>query len=159
MPTPTTIAAPRLEHVCDLTLTVGQPVPIGQTPAGLRRILPITGGEVKGPRLNGRVLPVGADFQLILGGGTNSQLDARFVIEASDGARIWVQNTALRSASPENARKLMRREPVNQDELYYACQPRLEAAAPAWAWVNDCLFVGTGRREADAMLLSFYRMA
>ena len=82
-----TLPAPQLEHVCDLAVTIAAPVEVGQTPAGLRRMIPITGGVVQGPRLNGKVLAGGADFQLILGGGTQAHLDARYVIELEDGTR------------------------------------------------------------------------
>lgn len=94
-----TLPPPQLEHLCDLAVTIAPPIEVGQTPLGLRRAIPITGGVVKGPRLNGRVLAGGADFQLILGGGTQAQLDARYVIELDDGSRVYVQNTALRCAA------------------------------------------------------------
>ena len=64
-----TLPPPQLEHLCDLAVAIAPPIEVGQTPSGLRRVIPITGGVVKGPRLNGRVLAGGADFQLILGGG------------------------------------------------------------------------------------------
>ena len=64
-----TLPAPRLEHLCDLAVIISAPVEVGQTPAGLRRMIPITGGTVTGPRVNGKVLVGGADFQLILEGG------------------------------------------------------------------------------------------
>lgn len=64
----TTLPAPRLEHLCDLAVTIAPPVEVGTTPAGLRRMIPITGGTVSGPKVNGRVLAGGADFQLILQG-------------------------------------------------------------------------------------------
>lgn len=153
-----TLPPPQLEHVCDLAVTISPPVEVGVTPAGLRRMIPITGGTVRGPRMNGKVLAGGADFQLILGDGTMAHLDARYIIEMDDGARIWVQNTALRFASPENSLRLMRGEPVNPAEVYFRCQPKLEAAAPQWAWVNESQFVGSGRRAPDGVALSFYRM-
>ena len=54
-----TLPPPRLEHVCDLAVTIAPPVEVGQTVAGLRRMIPITGGLVRGPRLNGKVLAGG----------------------------------------------------------------------------------------------------
>lgn len=153
-----TLPPPGLEHVCDLAVTIAPPIEVGQTPHGLRRVIPITGGTVHGPRLNGRVLEGGADFQLILGDGTMAHLDARYVIELNDGARVLVQNTALRVASPENSRRIIRGEPVNPAEIYFRCQPQLEASAPAWQWVNESQFIGSGRRAPDGVFLSFYRL-
>ena len=153
-----TLPPPKLEHVCDLAVAIAAPIEVGHTPAGLRRMIPITGGTVTGPRLNGKVLAGGADFQLILGGGTQAHLDARYVIELNDGTRVFVQNTALRVASLENSQRIMNGQPVNPDEIYFRCQPKLEATAQEWAWLNESQFIGTGRRAPDGVFLSFYRV-
>ena len=153
-----TLPPPSLEHVCDLAVTIDAPVEVGPTASGLRRMIPITGGVVRGPRMNGRVVPGGADFQLILGEGTQAHLDARYVIELDDGTRVFVQNTALRVASLENSQRIMRGQPVPPDAVYFRCQPRLEAASPAWAWLGESQFIGTGRRAPDGVFLSFYRV-
>jgi hypothetical protein len=153
-----TLPPPQLEHVCDLAVTIAAPVEVGHTPAGLRRMIPITGGTVTGPRLNGKVLAGGADFQLILGGGTQAHLDARYVIELDDGSRVFVQNTALRVASLENSQRIMNGQPVNPEEIYFRCQPKMEATTPAWAWLSESQFIGTGRRAPDGVYLSFYRV-
>jgi len=153
-----TLPPPQLEHVCDLAVTISAPVEVGQTVAGLRRMIPITGGTVKGPLLNGKVLAGGADFQLILAGGTQAHLDARYVIELDDSTRVFVQNTALRVASLENSQRIMRGEPVNPADIYFRCQPKLEAADEKWAWLGENQFIGTGRRAPDGVFLSFYRV-
>jgi hypothetical protein len=153
-----TLPAPRLEHLCDLAVTIAAPVEVGQTPAGLRRMIPITGGTVTGPRVNGKVLAGGADFQLILDGGTQAHLDARYVIELDDGSRVFVQNTALRVASLENSQRILNGQPVNPDEVYFRCQPKLEATTPEWAWLSESQFIGSGRRAPDGVFLSFYRV-
>ena len=41
------------------------PLDFGQTQAGHRRVIPIAGGVVSGPKLQGRVVPGGADWQLL----------------------------------------------------------------------------------------------
>ncbi|WP_299512862.1 DUF3237 domain-containing protein [uncultured Limnohabitans sp.] len=153
-----TLPPPQLEHLCNVAVTIAAPVEVGHTPAGLRRMIPITGGTVTGPLVNGKVLAGGADFQLILGGGTQAHLDARYVIELADGSRVFVQNTALRVASLENSQRIMNGQPVNPEEIYFRCQPKLEATAPQWAWLSESQFVGTGRRAPDGVYLSFYRV-
>jgi hypothetical protein len=153
-----TLPPPTLEHLCDLAVTIAAPVEVGQTPAGLRRMIPITGGTVAGPRVNGKVLAGGADFQLILGSGTQAHLDARYVIELDDGSRVFVQNTALRVASLENSQRIMNGQPVNPDEVYFRCQPKLEATTPQWAWLSESQFIGVGRRAPDGVFMSFYRV-
>src|SRR3954453_8974355 len=59
------VEAPRLALVCDIRVDVGEPITIGATAAGLRRVVPILGGRVDGPRLSGRVIAGGADFQIL----------------------------------------------------------------------------------------------
>ncbi len=155
---PETLPPPQFEHVCDLAVTIAQPIAVGQTPNGLRRVIPITGGIVSGPKINGKVLNAGADFQLILSAGTTAHLDARYIIECDDGAMIFVQNTALRFASTEDSLRLLNGQPVNPEKIYFRCQPRLEAAASHLAWVNECQFIGSGRRAPDGVFISFYRV-
>lgn len=155
---PFTIDLPPLEHVCDVAVTIGEPVEVGHSPLGLRRMIPITGGLVSGPRLSGRIVSGGADYQLIVADGTTSHLDARYVIEAEDGGRILVSNTAVRHASRDNALRIMQGLPVSPDAVYFRCQPRLEATTPAHDWMNHVMLVGTGVRKPDGVFLSFYAL-
>jgi hypothetical protein len=149
---------PQLLHVCDLAVTISAPIDVGHTPMGRRRLIPITGGTVTGPKLNGRVLNAGADFQLIVADGCHAHLDARYVIETDDGAHIWVHNTALRVASLEDSQRLASGEPVDPARVYFRCQPRFEAGAPQWAWMNEHQFIGSGARAPDGVYLSFYQV-
>ncbi|MBJ7287651.1 DUF3237 family protein, partial [Williamsia sp.] len=86
MPTP---AAPPLEFVAHLSIDVGAPIDLGDLPDGHRRMVPILGGTVTGPRLRGQVLPAGADHQYLRSERV-TELDARYVVETDDGARIAV---------------------------------------------------------------------
>jgi hypothetical protein len=149
---------PRLEHVCDLAVEVAPAVEVGPTAQGLRRLIPITGGRVSGPRLQGRVLAAGADFQLIVG-GTVAQLDARYVIELQDGSRVYVHNTALRVASAEVTQRLLKGEAVAPGAVYFRCQPRFEPTTSALAWLAESQFIGTGVRLPDAVHMRFYRVS
>lgn len=158
IPEPDTLPAPRLVHLCDLLVTVSPTIDAGDGPFGRRRIVPITGGVVRGPTLRGRVLPAGADFQLLTGGGTSAHLDARYAIELDDGAVVFVHNTALRHADPESAARLMRGEPVDPQRVYFRCQPRFETGDPRWHWLGERQFVGRGARLPSAVHLSFWQV-
>jgi hypothetical protein len=149
------LAAPALEFFADLSVQVSAPQEIGTVPQGRRRVIPISGGEVRGDGWRARVLPGGADFQLIVG-ETMAQLDARYVLETDGGDLIFVQNRALRVASAEVTGKLMRGEPVDPAQVYFRCFPAFETAAPALAWINERLFVGTGARKPDRVEISCY---
>jgi Protein of unknown function (DUF3237) len=70
------------------TVTLGASLSVGQGKNGSRNIIPITGGTVSG-RLQGKVLPGGADYQLVSG---STQLDARYTLAGNDGELVLVRN-------------------------------------------------------------------
>jgi hypothetical protein len=159
------LPAPLLEHVADLTVFVASPIEAGQVSGlnsrGRRRIIPITGGTLRGPRLNGRVLPGGADFQLIVS-DTLADLDARYIIELDGpefaGEHIYLQNRALRRGSAADTAKLARAEPVDPKAIYFRGVPTFEVSCPALAWLTESIFVATGARFPDRVEISLYRV-
>ena len=103
---------PTLTHIADFLVEVGQPITIGETGQGLRRVVPITGGTVQGPRLRGAILNAGADSQII-GPDGFTRLEARYVLRLDDGALVYVENCGIRFGSPEVMAKITRGEPVD----------------------------------------------
>ena len=118
---------PTLTHVADLLVEVGEPIAIGETPQGLRRVVPITGGTIRGERLNGTVLAGGADFQII-GPDGFTRLEARYVIRLDDGALVYVDNRGVRFGPPEVMARITRGEPVDPAQVYF----RIDAALRDW---------------------------
>ncbi len=57
--------APKLELAFEADVDVGAPEDVGSVPGGTRRLIPINGGAFSGPLLKGRILPGGADHQLL----------------------------------------------------------------------------------------------
>lgn len=154
------LPVPALELVAELTVEVAAPIEAGQVQGvlsrGRRRTIPITGGQVRG-RLNGRVLAGGADFQLIVSDAM-AVLDARYTLELDGGARVFVQNHALRRGSAEDIAKLARGEPVDPAGIYFRCVPTFEVSDPALAWLTESVFVGTGARFPDRVELAVFRV-
>jgi len=101
------------------------------------------------------VLPGGADFQMIHG-GTQARLEARYMLELDDGARVFVQNNALRAASAEVTGRLLRGEPVDPAEVYFRGQVTLETGDARWSWLNERQFLCVGQRLPAQVLMSFY---
>ncbi|WP_332610812.1 DUF3237 domain-containing protein [Achromobacter sp. ESBL13] len=155
--TPTDPDAPRLEPVTTVIVQVGAPQEVGDTPQGRRRVIPITGGTAQGPRLTGKVLPGGADFQVIRS-ATYTDIHARYVIETPEGDRVYVENTGIRTGQADDIARLVRGEPVDPARIYFRSYPRFETAAPALGWMNESLFIGTGARYPDRVELRFYRI-
>lgn len=154
------LPAPTLELIAELTVTVAAPIEAGDVQGastrGKRRTIPITGGTVRG-RLGGRVLAGGADFQLVVS-DTMAVLDARYTLELDCGARIFVQNHALRRGSADAIAKLVRGESVDPAEIYFRCVPTFEVSDPSLAWLTESIFIGTGARFPDRVEIAFYRI-
>ena len=151
------LPAPALDHVCDITVDLSAPIEMGEGRAGRRRIIPIVGGTVRGPRLSGRLLHLGADWQTIFADGL-AELDARYAIETTDGAIIEVVNYGFRHGPAEVLAAIARGEEVDPASYYMRTQARLETADPAHGWVNRTLFVGTGARLAAEVRLSLFAL-
>jgi hypothetical protein len=146
-----------LAHAIDLSVLVGQPIEIGATTAGVRRVVPILGGEVSGPRLQGRVLPAGADYQLIRADGV-AELHARYVIEATGGSRIYVENAGLRHGSVEAMERLRRGEAVDPALIYFRTTTKFETSDESLSWLERHVFVGAGVRHPDRVQISIYQV-
>lgn len=156
-----TLPAPALEHVCDLEVSVSAPIDagvlMGLGTQGRRRIIPITGGIVTG-RIQGRVLPGGADFQRVPN-ETTADLDARYLLALDGdyaGEHVFVMNRALRRATPEDVQRLLKGEPVDSDRVYFRCAPVFEVSTPRLQWLTENIFVGAGARAPNGVSISFY---
>jgi Protein of unknown function (DUF3237) len=146
---------PRLEHIADLTIEIAPAIEVGETGQGERRVIPITGGKVSGPRLNGRIRPAGADFQMVRPGGV-AELTACYVIEADDGALIYIENIGIRHGPRELIAKLRRGETVDPELIYFRTMARFETASPKYAFMARHLFIGMGARHADSVSLGLW---
>ncbi|KAF2129691.1 hypothetical protein P153DRAFT_340818 [Dothidotthia symphoricarpi CBS 119687] len=89
-------AAPALEYLYTALVDCEARVFTSQTPKGLRTAIPIVGGNFTGPRLNGKILNLGADW-----GTSDPQTglftaDTRYNLQTDDGANIFIQTTGTR---------------------------------------------------------------
>ena len=152
------LQVPQLVHFADLSVQVATPQEVGQTARGLRRLIPILGGEARGHGWSARILPGGADFQLIVNDRL-AELDARYVMETDGGDMIYVQNRAVRSGPAELMARLVRCEPVDPAQIYFRCSPSFETASVALGWISEHMFVGAGARHPDRVVMQFYDLA
>ncbi|HYY61230.1 MAG TPA: DUF3237 family protein, partial [Burkholderiales bacterium] len=107
----------RLEPLLRAEITLAAPQELGETPHGRRRIIAITGGSFRGERLAGRVLPGGADWQVLRADGV-AELDARYTLETDDRVLIYVSNFGYRHGPADVLARLAAGEAVDP-ALYY----------------------------------------
>jgi Protein of unknown function (DUF3237) len=148
---------PTLTHVADFLVEVGQPIAVGETAQGLRRVVPITGGTIRGARLEGTILNAGADFQVI-GPDGFTRLEARYVARLADGTMLYVENCGVRFGPPELMARIIRGEPVDPTQVYFRSTPRFETAQPAYQWLTRPLFIASGVRHPARVDLSVFEV-
>jgi hypothetical protein len=151
------VPTPELVHVADLVVRIAEPIEIGRISGNLRRMIPIVGGEVLGPRIRGKVLPGGADFQIMRADGV-TDLHARYVIKIEAGQLIYVENSGVRYGPPELMEKLRRGEAVDPALIYFRTTPRFETAVPGYEWLMRNLFVCSGARFPDRVEMRFFQV-
>lgn len=150
-----TLPTPKLELVADLTVELDPIRALGQGRAGVRRIIPIVGGTVSGPKLQGKILNVGADWQTVFADGL-AELDTRYAFETNDGATIEIINYGFRHGPKEVIEAIGRGEDVSPDSYYMRTHARLETGDSRYDWVNRTLFVGVGARKEQSVLMRLY---
>lgn len=132
--------------------------------APFRRVfVPAIGGDIWGPRLQGKVVPYGgADF-----GGGGGPLDAHYMFQADDGHNIYINNrgymrrvgwdptTALdRRLPPRVAVEAMDQNfvspPDDEAPLRMRTSPFFDAPQDSLHdWLNHTLIIGHGLRRTD----------
>lgn len=151
------IATPELALVTDLIVHVTPPIDVGETPHGVRRIVPLTGGTFSGPRLNGRMIPGGSDFQYWRNDGA-TEIHARYVLETNEGALIYVENTGIRHGPPAAMERLAKGLPVDPAKIYFRSVARLETSAKDLAWLNRGIFLCSGSRFPDRVEIRIFEV-
>jgi hypothetical protein len=143
-------AIPRLEFAFEERVTLSPAVVLGDTVLGYRQYIGITGGSVAGPKLKGRVVPGGFDFQLTYKGSDCTVLSADYFLQADDGVHIHVFNEGM--SCPGRERPIFR--------------PRLEAPKGTHEWLTRATFVATldleppakKGGEVEAVRIRFYQV-
>lgn len=144
-------------YVFTLTVRIADVTTAGDIGHGVRRIIPIVGGEVRGEKVNGKVLPFGADFQIIRPNEL-IELEAKYAFETDDGAVVYVENRGIRFGPVELLQKLKRGEPVDPKLIYFRTVPKFETGAENYRWLMEHIFVGSAARHADRVVIDVHQV-
>lgn len=146
-----------VEHIFSMDITVGPPQMAGKGADGMElRIVPVTGGTVSGPRLQGEVLGgTAADWLRVEADGT-AHIDVRLTIRAASGGLVYVQYGGIRTGAPEVLARLAAGENVPPQDYYFRTLLRFQSAAPEHAWLTRTLGVGVGQRPPSGPRYDVY---
>ena len=150
---------PQLEtrYVFTIIAQIGGVTSAGDIGSGVRRIIPIVGGTVKGEGINGKVCPFGADFQIVRPNEL-IELEAKYAFETDDGATVYVENRGLRFGPVELLQKLKRGEPVDPKLIYFRTVPKFETGHEKYRWLMEKLFIGSAARHADRVVIDVHQV-
>jgi hypothetical protein len=151
--------APALQtrYVFSLAIQVGAPIVAGDLGHGVRRIIPILGGEVRGQGIKGTIFPCGADFQIIRPNGF-TELEAKYAFEMDDGAIVYIENIGIRSGPKALLDRIAKGEIVDPALIYFRSVPRFETGAENYRWLMENLFIGVGARHPGRVEIDVHQV-
>lgn len=145
-------------HLFTMTITLHPTHDLGDTPAGKRRVIPVSGGHFVGDRLHGEILPQ-AGSDLLLGRADGSfQQDVRMLLRTHEGALIVMTYRGVRYASAAVSARLARGEPVPSTDYYLRTVPFFETSSPDYLWLNTIVSVGIGERQTDSVTYDIFEI-
>ena len=150
-----TIPELQTRYAFTITAEIADVTTAGDIGYGVRRIIPIIGGEVSGDDVNGKVLPFGADFQIIRPNEL-IDLEAKYAFETDDGAVVYVENKGIRFGPVDLLQKLKRGEPVDPKLIYFRTSPKFETGAEKYRWLMEHIFVASAARHADRVVIDVH---
>jgi hypothetical protein len=142
----------KLEYVFQIRIDFSERVSF-DTPNGHRAYVPAVSGVIEGPRLQGKVVPhSGADY------GGNGRLDAHYMLQASDGTMIYINNMGY--LYPLDRKPLDRSDPSwgGDREFYFRTTPYFDTPVGPHDWLTRTIIVGTAKRHAnpDYTIFTYY---
>jgi hypothetical protein len=151
------IPEPQLEFLFEEEVLLDTVLDLGVTTYGTRRIVPITGGSFSGPKLKGKILPGGADWQTLRADGT-ADLVAQYTLKTDDGALIFIVNKGIRHAAPEVLERLKKGEYVDPELYYMRTYATFETSHEDYKWLNKIIAVASGARLKNSVVLRFHQV-
>ena len=151
--------APALQtrYVFSLAIKVGAPIVAGDFGYGLRRIVPILGGDVRGEGIKGSIFPCGADFQTIRPNGL-TELQAKYAFEMDDGAIVYIENIGIRFGPKQLLDRIAKGGNVDPALIYFRSVPKFETGAENYRWLMENLFIGVGARYPDRVEIDVHQV-
>ncbi len=129
---------------------------IGNTPAGLRRIVPVLGGHFTGLRLNGTVLP-GADW-VINRPDRVMVIDVRLILKTDDEAMIYLTYQGRFLADSDAMARFSKGALLDASEYSLAMTAKFECGDAKYAWLNNVVAAGTGEQTLAGPIYKIFEI-
>lgn len=135
------------EFVLEASIKRGEPMEIGPSKFGSRRVVNLLGGTFEGPKMKGEVLIGGTSLYVTRADGA-VMVDAQYVLKTDDGIEIFTRNDGLIVFGPEGA------------EPYIRTTASFEAPTGKYDWLNKALFLGVAHpnQAAQTSNLRIYKI-
>lgn len=137
------ISSLNVEFLFHMHATLDTPVVVPNGPQGTRVIVGITGGNVAGPKVNGTVAHLGADWLTLRADGT-AQLDVRALVHTTDGAAIHMHYKGVMAPGAEGPRIIT--------------APLFETGDERYTWLNGVQAIAVGAPGANSVDYDVYRV-
>src|SRR5216684_4829209 len=145
------------KYVFSLAITIGAPIVAGDCGHGIRRIIPILGGQVRGEGISGTIFPCGADFQTIRPNGL-TELEAKYAFEMDDGAIVYIENVGIRFGPKALLDRIAKGGTVDPALIYFRSVPKFETGHKKYRWLMENLFIGVGARHPDRVVIDVHQV-
>jgi hypothetical protein len=108
---------------------------------GARRVVNVTGGTLRGPKINGTLVSPSGDWLYNMPDGS-SRLDVRLMVKTDDNELIFMEYGGVMAFPKEAAERLNKGEVVTHADGYFMVAPRFTTASTKYAWLNHVQAVG-----------------
>jgi len=145
----------RWEFLYELHADIDEPINVGSTPQGIRRIFNVKGGTFQGPKISGKVLPTGADW-VIIRSDMAAELDVRAVMQTDDDETIYTYYRGILNISSEIYNRIQNGEDVDPSEYYFRTAPVFETSSKIYGWLNRIVSLGVGKLGKNKVTYRVY---
>ena len=142
----------QLEHIFSFGVTLNAPEVIGPVAEGIRVNFTSQGGELIGPKLQGRARPVGGDWLTVRSDGV-AILDVRTTLESHDGAIIAINYSGVGDLGPDGYTRFL--EGNLPATLKLQVVPRCQTSHPGYIWLNRLQCLSIGKVDFQSLYVSY----
>jgi hypothetical protein len=135
----------QLQEAFTLSVQAAEPISLGKSPFGLRRVIGVTSGRIEGRALRGSVLAGrGGDWMLTTTDGYGHP-EVLHTVETDDDALILLRGSGLMEFNAVVETAITADSGTDFADHYIRAVFTLETGDSRYAWLKRTLFVGEGR--------------